>query len=60
MKGINFHALPLGNPALLKLWLAKSKNPPANAYAKVCRAHFNLESYLRDLRNEMTNAKTKF
>ena len=62
MKGIHFHRLPLRNPALLKLWLAKLKlkNPPVNAYAKICSAHFHPDCYLRDLRNELTYAKPKF
>ena len=62
MKGIHIYRLPLRNPALLKLWLAKLKlkNPPVNAYAKICSAHFHSDCYLRDLRNELTNAKPKF
>ena len=62
MKGIHLHRLPLRSPALLKLWLAKLKlkNPPVNAYAKICSAHFHPDCYLRDLRNELTYAKPKF
>ena len=62
MKSIYFHRLPLRNPALLKLWLAKLKlkNPPVNPYAKICSEHFHPDCYLRGLRNELTNAKPKF
>ena len=62
MIGMHFHCLPLGNPALLKLWLEKLKlkSPPVKYLRQSLQCPFNLDSYLRDLRNELTNAKPKF